>query len=171
MARRVVRRALASLPTMIGVEVGSFLLALVALFVTGGFLGPLGVIVVLVGGLYFFGFTPAIAVLEGLGPRDAARLSLRASRAPGPRHMLLTFSYLALTLIVAFTTPTSRVSAATPSLTVWAFVLLVTFVHFAMLGAFTVRWILIRDPVLRNDESVQPIRSGRSARTARSRGR
>ena len=162
MRRRVIRRTVASLPAMIAVEVASFLVALVGLFIAGGFLGPLGVIVVLVGGLYFFVYTPVIAVVEGVGAREAARRSSRVARAPGPRHMLMTFSYLALTLFVSFTTPANRVSAATPSILVWGFVLLVSFIHLSMLAAIAYRWLLIRDRA--DDIPASPARSRGASR-------
>jgi hypothetical protein len=143
--RSSLRRALRSLVSMTGIELGFLTLATVAIFLVTGFLGTLGVILALVAGLYFFSYAPVIAVAEGVGTVQAAQLSIKAARVPGPQHMLLITTYLAVTLFVAVVTPGSRVAAATPSVTVWAFALFVGFLHVAMLGALVYRWLLIRD--------------------------
>lgn len=144
-ARAALRRALRSFVPMTGVELGFLTLATVAIFMVTGFLGPLGVIVTLVAGLYFFSYAPMVAAAEGVGMVQAAQLSIKASRVPGPQHMMLITTYLALTLFVAVLTPGSRVAAATPSVAVWAFALFVGFLHVAVLAALTYRWLLLRD--------------------------
>lgn len=146
--RSSLRRAVRSLVPMTGIELGFLMLATVAIFLVTGFLGTLGVIAALVAGLYFFSYAPVIAVAEGVGTVRAAQLSMKAARVPGPQHMLLISSYLALTLFVAVVTPGSRVAAATPSVAVWAFALFVGFLHVGVLGAFVYRWLLIRDHAL-----------------------
>jgi hypothetical protein len=160
---RLLRRALYSFPTLITLEIGSFVLALVGWGFTR-YLGNLGVVVLLAGGLYYLVFAPVIAAVEEVGPRDAIRLSYRAARARGPRHMQMTFSYLAVTLLITFTTPPSRVSEATPSLLIWAFVLLMSFIHVAALGSFTYRWRIVREPVLEAAANPQPRRARRGRR-------
>ena len=112
---------------MVGLEGAYLALTLLAVSVAGSFLGELGVIAALVGGLYFLAFSAIAAVVEGASARVAARLSFRGARLPGPRHMLLTFSYLAVALFLSLVTPSSRVSQATPSFQVWAYVLFVNF--------------------------------------------
>lgn len=146
--RSSLRRAVRSLVPMTGIELGFLMLATAAIFLVTGFLGTLGVIAALVAGLYFFSYAPVIAVAEGVGTVKAAQLSIKAARVPGPQHMLLITTYLALTLFVAVVTPGSRVAAATPSVTVWAFALFVGFLHVSVLGAFMYRWLLIRDHAL-----------------------
>jgi hypothetical protein len=146
--RSSLRRAVRSLVPMTGIELGFLTLATVAIFLVTGFLGTLGVIAALVAGLYFFSYAPVIAVAEGVGTVRAAQLSIKAARVPGPQHMLLITSYLALTLFVAVVTPGSRVAAATPSVAVWAFALFVGFLHVGVLGALVYRWLLIRDHAL-----------------------
>lgn len=146
--RRATRRAFRSLPSMIGIEAMFTLLAIVALFVVGGILGQLGFLAGLVGGTYFLIFSPVVAVTEGLPLVASARLAARAARLPGPRHVLLSFGYVALTLFTAVFTPGSRVGEATPSILVWAYAMFVSFLHVGVLAAFTYRWLLVRDPVL-----------------------
>jgi hypothetical protein len=146
--RTSLRRAARSFVPMTGIELGFLSLATIAIFLVTGFLGTLGVIVALVAGLYFFSYAPVIAVAEGVGTVRAAQLSIKAARVPGPQHMLLITTYLAVTLFVAVVTPSSRVAAATPSVAVWAFALFVGFLHVAMLGAFMYRWFLIREHAL-----------------------
>ncbi len=146
--RSSLRRAVRSLVPMTGIELGFLTLATVAIFLVTGFLGTLGVIAALVAGLYFFSFAPVIVVAEGVGTVRAAQLSIKGARVPGPQHMLLITTYLALTLFIAIVTPGSRVAAATPSVAVWAFALFVGFLHVAVLGAFMYRWLLIREHAL-----------------------
>lgn len=147
-ARSSLRRAARSLVPMTGIELGFLSLATLTIFLVTGFLGPLGIIAGLVAGLYFFSYAPVIAVAEGLGAVRAAQLSIRAARVPGPQHMLLITSYLSLTLFLGVVTPGSRVAAATPSVVVWTFALLVGFLHVSVLGTLTYRWLLIRDHAL-----------------------
>jgi hypothetical protein len=133
---------------MIGLEAVFMLLAILAQFVASGFLGAglgqLAVMAVLIGGMFFLVYAPVTMVLEGIGVRPAIRLSARAARVPGPRHMLLTFGYLALTLVLSSFAPASRMSQATPTIMVWAYGLLVSFLHVAILATFAHRWLLIR---------------------------
>lgn len=146
--RSSLRRAARSFVPLVGLEIGFLMLATASIFLVSSFLGPLGVILALVVGLYFFSYAPVIAVVEGERTIRAAQLSIRAARVPGPQHMLFTTAYLAITLFVSVVTPGSRVAAATPSLTVWAYTLLVGFLHVSVLAALAHRWTLIRDHAL-----------------------
>jgi hypothetical protein len=130
---------------LMGVAVGSLVIASGFL---GASLGALGVIGALIGGLYFLVYTPVAVVADGLTVRAAVRASIRAARIPGPRHMLIVFGYLAVTLFMSVSTPGSRVAQATPSFMVWALVLFVSFLHVAVLGSFVYRWLALREPVL-----------------------
>jgi hypothetical protein len=130
---------------LMGVAVGSLVIASGFL---GASLGALGVIGALIGGLYFLVYTPVAVVADGLTVRAAVRASIRAARIPGPRHMLIVFGYLAVTLFMSVSTPGSRVAQATPSFMVWALVLFVSFLHVAVLASFVYRWLAIREPVL-----------------------
>ncbi|HEX8100091.1 MAG TPA: hypothetical protein VF660_07815 [Actinomycetota bacterium] len=154
-ARPGPRRGLRTYPVLLGIEVAFLVLMLVALVVApsflGGSIGQLAVIAALLGGTYFFAFAPVIAVTEGVAVREAFRLSVRAARIPGPRHMVLASSYIAFSLFVLAGTPASRVAAATPSILLWLYALLVAFVHVSVLGALTFRWLVVRESVLEQD--------------------
>jgi hypothetical protein len=133
---------------LVGIEAGFFTVSMATSFLSVNGLGSLPVIIWLIGGLYFFVFTPIVAVVEGAGARAATELAIRAARMPGPRHMMATTVYVALALVVSLAAPPSRVAEATPSIVVWVFVLFVTFVNMAALATFTYRWLMIRDRVL-----------------------
>jgi hypothetical protein len=144
------RRAAHSFGAVLGIEAGFYVLSMtIALIALRSSLGQIAVIAVLVGGLLFFMFAPIIAVAEDLGLGPAVRLSIKAARLPGPRHMLATVAYVAMTLTVSLFAPTSRVAAATPSITTWLFVLFVTFLHVTALATFAYRWLVVRDQVIR----------------------
>ena len=148
---------------MVGMEAGFFALSMATAFVAVAFaLGQFAVIAALVGGVYFFVFTPVIIAVEGVGVREGARLSFRAARFPGPRHMVSALSYLVFALFISVFIPPSRVAAATPDLVTWLFVLFMSFVHVSALATFTYRWLLIRDRVLaaaREGPARRPVRA------------
>jgi hypothetical protein len=143
----LVRGARSFLP-MIGIELVFLIGTGLSLQLAGQFLGPLGAVIVLGAGLYFLSYAPIVAVAEGLNTLRSAQLSISAARVPGRNHLMFVVSYLTLALFIALFTPDSRVSAATPSLGVWMFTLLVSFLHVAVLAAFTYRWLLIREHAL-----------------------
>jgi hypothetical protein len=148
-ASRVLRQAARSFPSMLGIEAGFYILAMATALIAVGFgIGQLAVIAGLIGGLYLFVFAPIAAVAEGVGPRSAARLSIKAARLPGPRHMMATAAYIAFALVVSLFAPTSRVFSATPTIVDWLFVLFVTFLHVAALATFSSRWLVVRDRVV-----------------------
>lgn len=146
------RRGIRKYPVMLGIQAVFLMMMFVALAVAPGFLGAefgqLGVIVALLAGTYFFVFAPVIAVTEGVALREAFRLSIRAARVPGPRHMVLTFSYVAFSLFILATAPVSPDLTATPSILVWLYALFVAFLHVSVLAALTFRWLFVRDHVL-----------------------
>lgn len=146
---RVLRRAARAFTTMLGIEAGFYVLSMVTALLAVGFaIGQLAVIGGLIGGLLFLVFAPVIVVAEGAGPAAAFRLSVRAARLPGPRHMMATVAYVAMTLVVSLFAPSSRVAQATPAITTWLFVLFVTFLHVSALAMFVYRWLAVRDRVL-----------------------
>jgi hypothetical protein len=145
----VLRRAGRSFGALLGVEAGFYVLSMtIALIAQVSSLGQIAVIAALVGGLLFFIFVPIVAVAEGVALGPAVRLSIQAARLPGPRHMLATVAYVAMTLAVSLFAPTSRVAEATPSITTWMFVLFVTFLHVTALATFAYRWLVVRDRVI-----------------------
>jgi hypothetical protein len=146
------RRAARRLPSMIGIELGFLTLGMVSLLVAGTFLGSgfgqLAVMATLIGGMYFFVYAPVIAVAEEAPPLSAARLAIRAARIPGPRHLVMTVGYIALSLLVSQLAPSSRLASATPSISVWAYVLFVNFLHLSAQAAVAYRWHSVRRSVL-----------------------
>jgi len=146
------KRARGGFLAVLGVEAVFVALTILAVFLGSGALGPaLGQLVVigaLIGGLYFLIFGLVIAVAEREGLSATLRLSIKAARVPGPRHMLLAFGYLALTLLLSALTPGSSVSVATPSVLTWAFTLFISFLNLAFLATFTYRWLVVRESVI-----------------------
>ena len=160
---RAMGRAARVYGAMVGMEAGFFALSMATAFVAVAFaLGQFAVIGALVGGVYFFVYTPVIIAMEGAGVREAARLSFRAARFPGPRHMVASFSYLVVALFVSVFVPPSRVAAATPDLVTWLFVLFMSFVHLSALATFAYRWLLIRERVLEAARTSPPRRPVRT---------
>lgn len=145
-------RGLRALPSVL---LGNFL-ALAALLVgqlvLPAFLGPtiggLGFTVALVAGLYFLVFVPASAIREGRPARETVRRSARAALLPGPRHMLMVFTYFVVSLpvLVGFA-PDGGVITANPSLLLWAYVLIGTLVHVVFFAGFTYRWVAVEGQV------------------------
>jgi hypothetical protein len=146
------RHGVGKYAVMLGIQAVLLVLMFTALTVAPAFLGvqvgQLGVIVALLAGIYFFVFAPVVAVTEGTGLRETFRLSVRAARIPGPRHMTLTFSYVAFSLFILATAPVSPVFDATPSIVVWLYALFVAFLHVSVLAALTFRWLFVREHVL-----------------------
>jgi hypothetical protein len=80
---------------------------------------------------------------------------VRAARLPGSRHVVLTFGYVVVALMVQSTSATARISPATPSIITWVYVLLVNFLNLAVLAAFVYRWLMVR-PGLALDRTAEP---------------
>ena len=148
------RHGIRKYPVMLGIKA----VLLLAMF-AGLVVAPLGSIVALLAGMYFFVFAPVIAVAEGVGLREAFRLSIRAARVPGPRHMVLTFSYVAFSLFLLSTAPVSPDLNATPSIVVWLYALFVAFLHVSVLAALTFRWLFVREHVLQEASAARSARS------------
>jgi hypothetical protein len=146
--RGATARARRTFLPMVGVEGAYLAMSVIALYVVAGFLGQLGFLAALLGGVFFLIYAPVVVVAEGIRLRGVAQLSLRAARLPGPRQVLMAFSYVALTLLLAVGTPGNRVASATPSIAVWSYVLFVSFLHVSALAAFAYRWLLVREPVM-----------------------
>ncbi|MDP8956065.1 MAG: hypothetical protein M3N24_03785 [Actinomycetota bacterium] len=158
------RQGIRKYPVMLGIQAVLLMLMFAALAVAPAFLGAqlgqLGVIVSLLAGIYFLVFAPVIAVTEGAGLRESFRLSVRAARIPGPRHMILTFSYVAFSLFILATAPVSPLFEATPSIVVWLYALFVAFIHVSVLAALTFRWLFVREHVLQEASSASSSRRG-----------
>lgn len=111
-------------------------------------LGPqLAFLITAVLGLHFLVFAPVIAAAEGGRTADALRRSFRATRLRGPRHFLLVLAYFSFVFWAANIVGSAGSAPATPTISTWAFALLASFVHTAVLGALAFRWLAVRDIV------------------------
>ncbi|HET6771364.1 MAG TPA: hypothetical protein VFH75_06980 [Actinomycetota bacterium] len=111
-------------------------------------LGPqLAFLITAVLGLHFLVFAPVIAAAEGGRTADALRRSFRATRLRGPRHFLLVLAYFSFVFWAANIVGSAGSAPATPTISTWAFALLASFVHTAVLGALAFRWLAVRDLV------------------------
>lgn len=123
----------------------------------GAGLGFLGSILILVAALFFFAFAPAAAIRERRGLMETLRRSGRAALMPGSRHLLMCLLYIFLTLpVLVALAPGGSFLTVNPSVAMWAYALLATFVHVAFLAAFSYRWIVVEDRV-----PEQPVRARR----------
>lgn len=138
-------RIAASLFAILAAEVG---LVLAVPIIIQGFLGPqVGVLAAWILGLYFLAMAPIIVVVERVNAAEGLRRSLRAARLPGFRHTSLVMLYFVFVLWVTSVTPQGQVPPATPTLVTWLITLGATWVHLGVLGAFTYRWLSVRDQV------------------------
>jgi hypothetical protein len=157
------RRALTVFRTVLAIELGYALVSLVIEVVVPAFLGPqlgsLGVFAWLFGGVFFLVQTEVAAVIDRVPARLATRLAFRASRIPGREHGVLSALYLLFTSVVFFAGPGGDIQA-TPSITVWIYVLAVGVLQVVTLGAFTVRWLVQRDAISKLD-ALAPARPAR----------
>jgi hypothetical protein len=148
--RTPVREALRALPRRAFVLGGLYLvqfgLVVAAFQLLVGFLGQLAVLSI-AAGLYFLAFSPIVAAAGGDGPREALRRGFRAARLPGTRHLSMAMAYFLVLFYSGAIAPFSGLAPATPSIAVWAYSLVLTYVHVSVLAAFTYRWLEVRDQV------------------------
>jgi hypothetical protein len=148
--RTPVREALRALPRRAFVLGGLYLiqfgLVVAAFQLLVGFLGQLAVLSI-AAGLYFLAFAPIVAAAGGDGPREALRRGFRAARLPGTRHLSMAMAYFLVLFYSGAIAPFSGLAPATPSIAVWAYSLVLTYVHVSVLAAFTYRWLEVRDQV------------------------
>lgn len=130
---------------MIGAEL-VFLAVGFAMLIVGSLLGSGAALLALVAATYFLVYAPVALVAEGAPLADAFRHAMRAPRVPGRSHLLFAVVYPFACLLLASRSGTSV--TATPSVLVWAYALVVTFVHASVLVALTYRWLVIRGPVV-----------------------
>jgi hypothetical protein len=170
-------RGIAAIPTVLVVQVIAFSLIIAGnLFfpILGPGIGFLAFVAALVGGLFFLGFAPTAAVRQGRGVLDTIRRSGRAAQLPGTRQLLFCALYFFVALpVVVGLVPGGTQLSANPSLAAWIFILVVSVVHLAFMGALAYRWIAVEplvpeEPVRRRVARTEP--SGRQA-SQRPRGR
>ncbi len=108
--------------------------------------GRLAPQIILVGGLFFLAFTPAVAVRIAVPIREAIARSWRAARLPvWPRHLLMAVVYYFVASVVfgtlgLFALGAARGLTATPGLRLWSYAMAVNLVHVGFLGGFIYRW-------------------------------
>jgi hypothetical protein len=115
----------------------------------GAGLGFLGSVLTLVAALFLFVFAPVIAVREPGRPfPDAIRRGARAAMMPGSRHLLMCLGYIFLTLpILVMAAPGGALLGVNPTLAMWAYALVCTFVHLSFLAAFAYRLMAVEDEI------------------------
>jgi hypothetical protein len=144
-------RGLRAIPVVIAsgiLALSAMILGSVLLPILGAGLGFLGSVVTLVGAMFFLVYVPIIAVRMDLGAAETIRRSGRAAMMPGSRHLMLCLLYVFLTLpILVAVAPGGSLLGVNPSVGMWAFAIVCTFVHLAFLTTFAYRWIEAEDQV------------------------
>jgi hypothetical protein len=144
-------RGVAAIPTVIVVQVLSFMLILASniIFpVLGPGIGLLAAVGSLVGGLVFLGFAPTAAVRQRRGVVETIRRSGRAAMLPGSRHLLFCGLYFFIALPVAVgLAPGGGEVTANPSFFGWVFVLAASVLHLGFMGGLAYRWIVVEPSV------------------------
>ena len=146
-----VKRGLAAFPTVLVTGILALSLMIVGsviLPIFGPGLGFLGSVLTLVAALFFLVYAPIAAVREGRPIQDTIRRSARAAMMPGSRHLLFCMLYIFLTLpILVALAPNGNLLGVNPSISMWTYGLITTFVHLTFLAAFAYRWIQAEDHV------------------------
>lgn len=146
-----VKRGLIAFPTVLVTGIlalGLMIVGSVILPILGPGLGFLGSVLTLVAALFFLVYAPVAAVREGRPVQETIRRSARAAMMPGSRHLLFCMLYIFLTLpILVALAPSGNLLGVNPSISMWAYGLITTFVHLTFLAAFAYRWIQAEDEV------------------------
>lgn len=164
-------RGLIAIPTVLVVQVASFSLIIAGNLIfpiLGPGIGFLGIVLVLVGGLFFLGFAPTAAIREGRPVMETLRRSARAAMMPGGRQLLVCFLYffLAVLPLLGGLAPGGGEVTANPTLVTWVFVLLENVVNVVFMAAFAYRWVVAEPAVPQ-----EPVRRRAPARTPSARAR
>jgi hypothetical protein len=146
------RRGLRAFPVVLAANMATFSLMILGSFVLP-FLGPglgfLGSILTLVAALFLFAFAPAAGSWETGRPfYEVIRRASRAALLPGSRHLLMCLFYIFLTLpILVALAPGGALRSVNPTLALWAYSLVTTFVHVSFLAAFSYRYLAVYDEI------------------------
>jgi hypothetical protein len=145
----VLLRGLRAIPAVIAAGVltlSAMILGSLLFPVLGAGLGFLGSFLTLVGAMFFLVYVPIVAVRMDLGVAETIRRSGRAAMMPGSRHLILCLLYVFLTLpILVAAAPGGSLLGVNPSIAMWAFALVCTYVHLGFLATFAYRWIEAED--------------------------
>ncbi|MFN2544312.1 MAG: hypothetical protein ABR600_07055 [Actinomycetota bacterium] len=112
-----------------------------------GPIGQLALAAVLFGGIYLLPFAGAAAVRGPRRAREAIRMSARAARLPGSRHVVLVILYFFVAVLLITLLPGHDIVTANPSLASWAWILGGNVVHLVFLAAVCDRWLVVEDQV------------------------
>jgi hypothetical protein len=164
-------RGLLSLPTVLVVQVASFSLIIFGnLFfpVLGPGIGFLGIVLALVGGLFFLGFAPTAAIRERRRAFETLRRSGRLAMMPGGRHAMLCFLYffVAVLPLLGGLAPSGGEITANPSILTWVFVMIENVLSVVFMATFAYRWVVAEASV-----PEQPVRRRAPARAPSARVR
>jgi hypothetical protein len=157
-------RALRILPVTLAVcllGLGLTTLGDVLILFMGPGIGLLLAVASLAAGVYLFGFAPAIAVAEGRNVPESLARSVRAARMPGSSNLMLAAFY-ALGALAIFVTTTGGKLGVDPSPEGWAVVLLVNFLHVAVLTALAFRYLSVAGEVAEAPARSKTAGGGRS---------
>ncbi len=138
-------RGLRAVPTVLAAGILALSLMVIGSVILpalGPGLGFLGSVLTLVAALFFLVYAPVVAVREDRSVLDAIRRSGRAALMPGSRHLILCMLYIFLTLpILVAIAPGGSLLGVNPSIGMWSYALVATFIHLGFLGTFAYRWI------------------------------
>jgi len=145
-------RGLRAIPVTIAVNLLTLAMMVtgsVVLPLLGAGLGFLASVLTLVAALFLFVFAPIVAVREPERPfYDIIRRGARAALLPGSRHLLMCLGYIFLTLpILVALAPGGALLGVNPSLAMWTYALVCTFVHLSFLAAFAYRLMAVEDEI------------------------
>jgi hypothetical protein len=144
-------RGLRAIPVVIAsgiLALSAMILGSVLLPILGAGLGFLGSVVTLVGAMFFLVYVPIIAVRMDLGASETIRRSGRAAMMPGSRHLMLCLLYVFLTLpILVAVAPGGGLLGVNPSIGMWGFALVCTYLHLGFLATFAYRWVEAEEQV------------------------
>jgi hypothetical protein len=160
--------ALRALPTTLSVNLLAISLLLTQILVgsiLGSILGGVGLLVffgVLVLGVAWLGFAPAIAAVERRRLTDVLGRSVRAARMPGSGNLTFAVLYVlpSYAVLVAPGKPGGTIGV-NPSVGAWVLVLVVNLLHVAVTVAFAYRYLSVADVVPEDAPRARPPRPRR----------
>jgi hypothetical protein len=148
-----VRRAIHVLPVTVGVGIANLGILILAgigrLFGAG--LGLLLAIGILIAGVYFFAFAPAIAADEDHRLPFTMAKSVRAARMPGSNNLLFAALVVVPSFAILSATGFNAIPGSTidvnPSMGAWVTVILLNLLHTAVVATFAFRYLAVAHAV------------------------
>lgn len=146
------RRGVRAIPVLLATNLATFSMMVagsVLLPLLGPGLGFLGSVLTLVAALFLFAFAPAAGAWETDRPfYETIRRASRAALLPGSRHLLmcLLYIFLALPILVALA-PGGSLRSVNPSIAMWSYALVCSYIHLSFLAAFSYRYLAVADQI------------------------